>query len=129
MPFRNEDEALRARLDAVLDENAALKEELARREAAPKPAKPEPKPAREPATRPDPDRAPRAATERDPQARARVVVILALLTFVSMPGIVYTVLAFTSGKFLGPAIVMDGVALLAWGGTVYARYRITKETR
>lgn len=131
MPFRNEDDALRARLDAVLDENATLKEELARRDAAPKPAKPEPepKPAREPATRPEPDRAPQASTELDPQARARVVVILALLTFVSMPGIVYTAFAFTSGKFLGPAIVMDGVALLAWGGTAYARYRITKETR
>ena len=129
MPFRNEDDALRARLDAVLDENAALKEELARRDAAPKPASPEPKPAREPATRPEPDRAPRAATEQDPQARAKLVVILALLTFVSMPGIVYTAFAFTSGKFLGPAIVMDGVALLAWGGTAYARYRIRKETR
>lgn len=124
MPFRNEDGALRARLDAVLDENAALKEELARRDAAPKPAKPEPKPAREPKV--DPDRAPRAATERDPQARARLVVVAALLTFVSMPGIVYTVLAFTSGGSLGPAIVMDGVALLAWGSMAYARYRINK---
>lgn len=127
MPFRNEDGALRARLDAVLDENAALKEELARRDAAPKPASPEPEPAREPERGPATDRAPHAAKERDPQARARVVVALALLTFVSMPGIVYTIVAFTSDGFLAPAIVMDGVALLAWGSMAYARYRIRKE--
>lgn len=127
MPFRNEDDALRARLDAVLDENAALKEELARRDATPKPASPDPKAAREPERGPDPDRAAPPATEQDPQARARVAVVLALLTFVSMPGIVYTIVAFTSERHLGPAIVMDGVALLAWGGVFYARYRMRKE--
>lgn len=127
MPFRNEDDALRARLDAVLDENAALKEELARRDAAPKPSRPEPKAARDPERRPEPDRAAPPATEQDPQARARVAVALALLTFVSIPGIAYTIVAFTSERYLGPAIVMDGVALLAWGSMAYARYRMRKE--
>ena len=127
MPFRNEDGALRARLDAVLDENAALKEELARRDAAPKPSSPEPKAAREPERGPEPDRAAPPATEQDPQARAKLGVLLALLTFVSMPGIVYTIVAFTSERYLGPAIVMDGVALLAWGSVAYARYRMRKE--
>lgn len=126
MPFRNEDDALRARLDAVLDENAALKEELARRDATPKPASPEPEPARELERGPATDRAPHAAKERDPQARARFVVVLALLAFVSMPGIIYTIVAFTSDGLLAPAIVMDGVALLAWGSVFYARYRMSR---
>jgi hypothetical protein len=105
MPFRNEDDALRARLDAVLDENAALKEELARRNA-PKRTTPSPKPRAEPL--------PPATEERhhDPQARTKRWVLFGLLSFISLPGIIYTAMAFGSRRYIGPAIIMDGVALV-----------------
>jgi len=111
--YRDEDEAVRSRLDAVLAENAALKAELAEK------AQP-----RGPVAPPAPAPAPREkASSTSPSRTGRSgLVLAALLTFVSLPGVAYTVLAVKGGMNLAPALVMDAVALVALGGVLYAKY-------
>lgn len=120
MGYRDEDEAVRARLDAVLAENEALKSELAQRaqpstQEAPSPP-PDPRQNRA-APAPSSPPAPAAAPSRKGTA-----VVVALLVFVSLPGVVYTARAAFGGLPVAPAIVMDAVALFAVALVLYGRY-------